>query len=42
MKPLNIAGSPVRTAGSMYDERLVAPMRQDLASVGFREMRTPE
>lgn len=42
MKPLNIAGSPVRIAGSMYDERLVAPMRQDLASVGFREMRTPE
>lgn len=42
MKPLSIAGSPVRTAGSLYDERLVAPMRQDLAGVGFREMRTPE
>lgn len=24
----------------MYDERLVAPMRQDLTSVGFEEMRT--
>ncbi|MBI1723886.1 MAG: BrxA/BrxB family bacilliredoxin [Gemmatimonadetes bacterium] len=26
----------------MYDERLVSPMREDLTSVGFREMRTPE
>lgn len=26
----------------MYDERMVAPMREDLTSVGFREMRTPE
>jgi putative YphP/YqiW family bacilliredoxin len=26
----------------MYDERLVTPMRQDLTSVGFQEMRTPE
>jgi putative YphP/YqiW family bacilliredoxin len=26
----------------MYDERLVAPMRRDLTSVGFQEMRTPE
>lgn len=24
----------------MYDERLVAPMRQDLTSVGFQELRT--
>ena len=24
----------------MYDERLVAPMRQDLTGVGFKEMRT--
>ncbi len=25
----------------MYDERLVTPMRQDLTSVGFKELRTP-
>ncbi len=24
----------------MYDERLVTPMREDLTSVGFRELRT--
>jgi len=24
----------------MYDERLVAPMREDLTSVGFRELRS--
>ncbi len=43
MKPLDLlqqrAGGP---AGTMYDERLVAPMREDLTSVGFVEMRTPE
>lgn len=26
----------------MYDERLVAPMRQELVQLGFREMRTAE
>ena len=26
----------------MYDEQLVAPMRQDLTSLGFQELRTPE
>ena len=26
----------------MYDERLVAPMRQELTRIGFRELRTPE
>jgi putative YphP/YqiW family bacilliredoxin len=26
----------------MYDERLVAPMRQDLTRLGIKEMRTPE
>jgi putative YphP/YqiW family bacilliredoxin len=26
----------------MYDERLVTPMRQELTSLGVREMRTPE
>ena len=40
MKPLDIvapSGAPTRT---MYDERLVTPMRQDLTSVGFKEMRS--
>ena len=40
MKPLDIVapgGTPTRT---MYDERLVTPMRQDLTSVGFKEMRS--
>lgn len=35
-------GPGTRPAGTMYDERLVAPMRQDLTSVGFEELRTPE
>lgn len=26
----------------MYDERLVAPMRQELTSLGFEDLRTPE
>ena len=26
----------------MYDERLLAPMREDLTRVGFTELRTPE
>jgi len=26
---------------SMYDERLVAPMREDLTRIGFAELRTP-
>jgi len=41
MKPLGIVGQPQRSGG-MYDERLVTPMRQDLTSVGFREMRTAD
>ena len=40
MKPLEITSA--RAAGSMYDERLVAPMRQDLVSVGFQEMKTAQ
>ena len=27
---------------SIYDERLVAPMRQELTRLGFEELRTPE
>ena len=26
----------------MYDERLVMPMRQELTTIGFEELRTPE
>ena len=26
----------------MYDERMVAPMREDLTRIGFTELRTPE
>src|SRR5919205_203734 len=28
--------------GPMYDERFVAPMRQELTRLGFEELRTPE
>ena len=41
MKPIGIVGQQARTPGAMYDERLVTPMRQDLTSVGFRELRGP-
>ena len=41
MKPLDIVAPPGgATARTMYDERLVAPMRQDLVNVGFKEMRS--
>jgi putative YphP/YqiW family bacilliredoxin len=40
MKPLDITNA--RAAGSMYDERLVSPMREDLTSVGFTEMRSAQ
>src|SRR3569832_754872 len=32
----------MRLPQQMYDERLVAPMRQDLTRLGVVEMRTPE
>lgn len=32
----------MRTSGAMYDERMVAPMREDLTAVGFRELRTAD
>jgi len=41
MKPLDIMGQ-ARPAGTMYDERMVTPMREDLTGVGFRELRTPD
>lgn len=40
MNPLNIMRQPVSGPG-MYDERFVAPMREELVQVGFEEMRTP-
>ena len=27
---------------AIYDERMVAPMRQELTRIGFKELRTPE
>ena len=27
---------------AIYDERMVAPMRQELTRIGFEELRTPE
>jgi putative YphP/YqiW family bacilliredoxin len=41
MKPLDIMGQ-MRVSGAMYDEELVAPMREELTSVGFTELRSPE
>ena len=40
MKPLDVVNS--RAAGTMYDERLVSPMRQDLTDAGFVEMRSAQ
>lgn len=41
MKPLDILSQGTAGRPSLYDERLVAPMREDLTSVGFEELRTP-
>lgn len=40
MNPLNIVSQRPAPQG-MYDERFVAPMRQELVDLGFRELRTP-
>ena len=42
MKPLDILNQGTAGRPSLYDERLVAPMREDLTSVGFEELRTPD
>jgi len=42
MKPLDIVARQGAARPSMYDERMVAPMRADLTDVGFEELRTPE
>ena len=41
MKPLDILDQGSAGRPSLYDERLVAPMREDLTAVGFEELRTP-
>lgn len=43
-RTLNIARPAAATPGrpSMYDERFVAPMRQELTEIGFAELRTPD
>jgi putative YphP/YqiW family bacilliredoxin len=41
MKPLDIVDQGGAARPSLYDERLVTPMREDLTSVGFEELRTP-
>ncbi len=40
MKPLDILPVGAQRRPTMYDERLVAPMRADLVNVGFQELRT--
>lgn len=42
MNPLNIVGLPQPRQSGRYDERMVAPMREELARIGFREARTAE
>jgi len=42
MKPLDVVAQGGRSTPSMYDERLVTPMREDLTAVGFAELRTAE
>jgi putative YphP/YqiW family bacilliredoxin len=42
MKPLDIVPKLRVSQAGMYDERLVTPMREDLTSVGFEELRTPD
>ena len=42
MKPLDILPTGAQRRPTMYDERLVAPMRADLVNVGFLELRTAD
>src|SRR5512142_1281139 len=42
MKPLDILPQGAQKRPTMYDERLVAPMRADLVDVGFEELRTAD
>ncbi len=42
MKPLDILPTGAQRRPTMYDERLVAPMRADLVDVGFQELRSTD
>lgn len=42
MKPLDIVGLGQRARAARYDERMVAPMREELVRLGFAEARTAE
>ena len=42
MNPLNIVRQPAAATRTLYDEAFVAPMREELVRLGFRELRTPE
>ncbi len=42
MKELNIVGHPQPRQPGRYDERMVAPMREELTRLGFVEARTAE
>jgi putative YphP/YqiW family bacilliredoxin len=40
MNPLNILRQPASGQQTLYDERFIAPMRQELVDIGFEELRT--
>lgn len=42
MNPLNIVGLSQPRQSGRYDERMVAPMREELTRIGFGEARTAE
>lgn len=42
MKPLDILPTGANRRPTMYDERLVAPMRADLVDAGFEELRSAD
>jgi putative YphP/YqiW family bacilliredoxin len=42
MEPLKIIRQPGPAQKTMYDERFITPMRQELVDIGFQEMRTAE
>jgi putative YphP/YqiW family bacilliredoxin len=42
MKPLDIVAGGQRARAARYDERMVAPMREELVRLGFAEARTPD
>jgi len=40
MEPLRIIRQPAPAQQTLYDERFIAPMRQELTDLGFQELRT--